>query len=424
MKLLNKTNIYFLGVSLIIFFLGGVLFYQLFRITIDNGINAKLRERKEYNIKQIERSDSLMLLFQKYTDVLSIGPVKEITAPDAEIYSDTLIFDSVDGHFIQYRQLSFSKKIKGSNYFIQVRRAVLDHTSLLKDVFILETLLFLAFIAALTLVNHQVSKKIWKPFYYILDRIHNYKVDLAPNLTLPKSSVNEFNELSLAIEKMSTKIKDEFNILKEFTENASHEIQTPLAIIKNKLELLLQTPEMPKAQMDLINSASVATNRLSKLNEALLILSKIENRQFHDVEDVSFNDIITRILLGFEELIKIKSISVEEHSEEIIRVKMHPYLAEMLLENLIINAIKHNITPGVITITTKGRTLEVTNTGARSMGDVEKLFRRFVKLNPKSQSLGLGLSIVKAICDTYLFNVHYSEKDGRHKITIDLPAQN
>src|SRR5579872_6386930 len=117
MKLLNKTNIYFLGVSLIIFSLGGILFYLLFQITIDNGINAKLHERKEYNIKQIARSDSLMLLFQKYTDVLSIKPIKKVAEPYKEGLSDTLIFDSVDGKFIQYRQLSFSKQIKGHNYF-------------------------------------------------------------------------------------------------------------------------------------------------------------------------------------------------------------------------------------------------------------------------------------------------------------------
>ncbi|HEV8512391.1 MAG TPA: HAMP domain-containing sensor histidine kinase [Cyclobacteriaceae bacterium] len=417
MKLLNKTNIFFLGVSLIIFSLGGILFYLLFQITIDNGINAKLHERKEYNLKQIVRSDSMMLLFQKYTDVLSIKPVDKIIS-EKENLSDTLIYDSVDNQFIQYRQLSFFKQVNGHNYFIQVRRAILDHTSLLKDVFILEGLLFLAFITVLTIVNNQVSKKLWTPFYFILDKINNYKIELAQNLSLPRSSINEFNELAIAIEKMSTKINDEFNILKEFTENASHEIQTPLAIIKNKLEILLQAPGLSKDQMDLISSASAATNRLSKLNEALIILSKIENRQFHEVEDISVNSNIDRILLSMEELIKIKSISIERHFHEALHIKMHPYLAEILLENLVINSIKHNTTPGSISITTDSETLEIVNSGNHSSGNVEKLFQRFVKSNPKSQSLGLGLSIVKAICDTYSFNVKYAIENGYHKIRI------
>lgn len=417
MKLLDKTNIYFFGVSLIIFSIGGVLFYLLFQITIDNGINAKLQERKEYNLKQIARSDSMMLLFQKYTDAISIKPIDKITS-EKEIVTDTLIYDSIDNQFVQFRQLSFSKQIKGRNYFIQVRRSVLDHTSLLKDIFLLEGLLFLAFIASLTLVNNQVSKKIWKPFHSILNAIHNYKIDLAQNLVFPKSSVDEFNELSVAIEKMSTKINNDFKILKEFTENASHEIQTPLAIIKNKLEILLQSPGMTKDQMDLISSASAATNRLSKLNEALIILSKIENRQFHEIENISINESAQRVLSSMEELIRIKSIFVDRQFHEILYVKMNPFLMEILIENLIINAIKHNTSPGFILVTTRHDSLEIVNSGNHAPGNVERLFHRFVKSNPKSQSLGLGLSIVKAICDTYSFTVKYGIENNYHRITV------
>jgi len=417
MKLLGKTNIYFLGVSLIIFSLGGILFYLLFQITIDNGINAKLHERKEYNLKQIARSDSMMLLFQKYTDAITIRSIDKITSGE-EILSDTLIYDSIDNQFVQFRQLSFSKQIKGRNYFIQVRRSVLDHTSLLKDVFLLESLLFLAFIASLTLVNNQLSKKIWKPFHFILSAIHNYKIDLAQNLSFPKSSVDEFNELSVAIEKMSAKINNDFKILKEFTENASHEIQTPLAIIKNKLEILLQSPGLTKDQMDLISSASAATNRLSKLNEALIILSKIENRQFHEIESISVNESIQRILSSMEELIKIKSIFIDSQFHEILSVKMHPFLSEILIENLIINAIKHNTSPGFISITTRQDGLEIVNSGNHSPNNIERLFQRFVKSNPKSQSLGLGLSIVKAICDTYSFSVKYRIENDYHRVTV------
>ncbi len=421
MKLLNKTTIYFLGVSFIIFLLGGTLFYSLFHITIDRSINAKLHERKEYNLKQLAKSDSLMLLFQKYTDVLNIKPVRNIVSGE-EILSDTLIYDSIDSKFIQYRQLSFYKKVNNRNYFIQVRRAVLDYASLLKDVFILETLLFLAFIATLTLVNNRVSKKIWKPFYHILDNINNYKVDLAQSMALPQSSINEFNELSAAIEKMSVKINNEFNVQKEFTENASHEIQTPLAIIKNKLEILLQAKGISKDQMDLINSASIAANRLFKLNEALIILSKIENRQFHEVLDISVNDMVNGILASFEELIKIKSISIERDYRQPLQIKMHPYLAEMLFENLIVNSIKHNTSPGTIFISTYTDRIEIINTGQSSGENASRLFQRFIKSNPKSQSLGLGLSIVKAICDTYSFVINYEITRGMHKVTVKFSA--
>jgi signal transduction histidine kinase len=255
-----------------------------------------------------------------------------------------------------------------------------------------------------------------------LDKISDYKVDLAETMIFKKNSIDEFNALSTAIEKMSVKINNEFHIQKEFTENASHEIQTPLAIIRSKLEILLQSPGLSKDQMDLINSVSVATNRLSKLNEALIILSKIENRQFHKVSEVCANDAIDEILSSLEELVKIKSISIIKKYQTKLSIKMHPYLAEILLENLITNSIKHNTIPGSIQVTTTADTLEIGNPIEGSVGNGRNLFQRFVKSNPRSQSLGLGLSIVKAICETYQFTINYEIKNGYYRIRILFKA--
>jgi len=416
MKLLKRTNRYFIGVSSLIFCLGGILFYFLFQIIIDDDINNKLHERKDYTIKQLERSDSLVL-FQHYSaNMLGIRRVPEIVFEN-ETLKDTSIFDNVENHTIVYRQLTFQKKIKGSSYVIQVRRAIVAHEELAEGVVFLEVLLFAAFVLSLTLINNEISKKIWKPFYYALDKITHYKVDLAQSMHLPQTSIDEFNELSVAIEKMSLKIHDEFNIQKEFSENASHEIQTPLAIVRNKLEILLQS-ELNKDQIELINSATVAITRLSKLNEALLILSKIENRQFHYVTEINVGELVDRIINGLEELIKLKSISVTREFGEPLLVTMNPFLCEILLENLIVNSVKHNVNAGKIFIVILGKNLRITNTGESPEVSTDKLFRRFVKSNIKSQSLGLGLSIVKAVCETYLFDIHYSADDGLHTVTL------
>jgi signal transduction histidine kinase len=417
MKLLNKTNIYFLAVSSIIFCLGGILFYWLFRVIIDKDIVNKLHDRKEYTIKQLARSDSL-LLFQDYSaNLVSIKPALAEAARN-EFISDTTIFDRIENKPIRYRQLGFTGKFNNTVYNIRVRRAIVEQKELIEGVILLEVLLFIAFVAVLTVVNNRVSKNVWRPFYFILDKINNYRVDSAQSMSLPRNSINEFNELSAAIEKMSIKIRDEFTIQKEYTENASHEIQTPLAIIRNKLEILLQSPALSTDQLGLISSASGAANRLSKLNEALIILSKIENRQFHQVESTNINAIVDETFLRFDELIKIKSIEVEKKSREDILIKMHPYLAEMLVENLIVNAIKHNASPGKIFVSSTNHTLEISNTSTLAVPNADKLFQRFVKINPTSQSLGLGLSIVKAICDTYLFAIDYSAKNGCHKVTV------
>lgn len=421
MKLLKKTNRYFIGVSSLIFCLGGILFYFLFLGIIDNDLTIKLHERKDYYLKQLEKSDSL-ILYQRYSaNMLGIRRIKKLVN-ETESLNDTSIFDVVENKAIVYRQLSFQKEVQGNPYLIQVRRATIVHEPVVEGVIILEVLLFVAFVLGLTITNNEISKKIWKPFYSALDKITHYKVDLAQSMQLPRTSIDEFDELSSAIEKMSLKIHHEFNIQKEFSENASHEIQTPLAIVRNKLEVLMQS-SLKKEQIELINSVMVAINRLSKLNEALIILSKIENRQFHNVASINVAEVIDRIIDGLDELLKLKSISIVTNYVELPSITMNPYLCEILLENLILNSVKHNIVGGKINISLGNNALGITNTGELSEVKAERLFQRFVKSKTNSQSLGLGLSIVKAVCETYLFQIKYAVEESMHTVTVLFEPQ-
>jgi len=423
MKLLDKTNIYFFGVSLLIFCIGGVLFFILFKIIIDIDQNQKLQLRKEYTIKQLMKSDSLEF-YQKYSaNMVFIRPVPKFN-DSTERFSDTTIFDNIDLQNVAYRKLSLNVTIKGKSYRIEMRRALVEMTRLIEGVVILVLILFTAFVAILSLVNNRLSKAIWKPFYQILDRINTYRIDRAESLSFPESSIEEFNILSVDIEKMTYKIHQEFNIQKEFIENASHEIQTPLSIINSKLEILLQTPQLASEQLDLINSSLIAVKRLSKLNEALLILSRIENRQFHYTEEININTALDRHLENLEELIQINNISITKEYLDKIRVTMNPFLADILLENLITNAIRHNVTGGSIIIRTEMEGLTISNTGAEPSGDPGTLFQRFVKVNKKSNSLGLGLSIVKGISDTYRFIIDYTFVNPMHRISLRINPSN
>ena len=423
MKLLDKTNIYFFGVSLLIFCIGGVLFFILFKIIIDIDQNQKLQLRKEYTIKQLMKSDSLEF-YQKYSaNMVFIRPVPKFN-DSTERFSDTTIFDNIDLQNVAYRKLSLNVTIKGKSYRIEMRRALVEMTRLIEGVVILVLILFTAFVAILSLVNNRLSKAIWKPFYQILDRINTYRIDRAESLSFPESSIEEFNILSVDIEKMTYKIHQEFNIQKEFIENASHEIQTPLSIINSKLEILLQTPQLASEQLDLINSSLIAVKRLSKLNEALLILSRIENRQFHYTEEININTALDRHLENLEELIQINNISITKEYLDKIRVTMNPFLADILLENLITNAIRHNVTGGSIIIRTEMEGLTISNTGAEPSGDPGTLFQRFVKVNKKSISLGLGLSIVKGISDTYRFIIDYTFVNPMHRISLRINPSN
>lgn len=421
MRLLIKTNLYFVAVSLVVFCTGGLFFYILFQVIIDNDLTEKLQGRKTYVVKQITESDSVLLYQKLSSNTITIQLIN--TIPDTlEIIRDTILHDDVEHKSIGYRQLSFQTQINGKNYKIQVRRMLVETHDLIQGVIVLEAFLFLAFVTILAVLNNQVSKRIWRPFYNILETINTYKVDHAEHLNFDKSSITEFNELSVAIEKMTTKINREFNNEKEFTENASHEIQTPLAIIKNKLELLLQTSGLNEKQMSLIIAAGTATNRLSKLNEALIILLRIENQQFHVVRDICINKLIDNHLSHLDELIQIKEIKVRKSYQEILYTKMNPFLADMLLENLIVNAIKHNHNLGFISITIGQTRLIISNSGNEPMKNPEKLFQRFFKGNQKSQSLGLGLSIAKAICDTYTISIWYRFENDTHIMELEFTS--
>lgn len=419
MKLLDRTNLYFLLAAVLIFGLGGLLFFFLFEEVIDNDLSHKLIARKEYVLKQLNKNDSI-LDFQPLSGntitILRTNNRQEM----ADRFSDTTMYDRIEKSSKTYRQLAFRSEVRGQMYEFRLRRLIVEDKDLLKGVIFLESGLFLAFVALLTLINSQLSKRIWKPFYRILDAISGYKIDQGESLKLRRGSIQEFNDLAAAIEKMTAKIRKEYLLQREFTENASHEIQTPLAIIRNKMEMLLQSPDITEGQLSLIKSMNSAAVRLSKLNEALLILARIENRQFHSVSDVCINDLIDYRLNGLNELIQMKNLVVERKYDSKIKAKMNPYLADILFENLIINAIKHNQSSGKISIRTVDHKISIANTGEPPKVAPEKLFGRFVKDNQKSTSLGLGLPIVKAICDTYSFPIDYSYEEELHKMTLKL----
>jgi len=424
MKLLSKTNFYFFGVALVIYCVGGVFFYLLFETILDRDNYDKLEVRKEYILKQLAKSDSV-LLFQKYSgNLLSIKSLPK-AGPAGDVFSDTIIYDQVEEADRPFRQLTYNANVNGKSYQIQLRRPILEDINLIEGDIILVLLLFAAFVLALSLLNRKLSIILWSPFYTILEKINSYKIEKAESiasLKFPPTKIDEFELLSAGIEKLIQRIHKEFKIQKEFIENASHEIQTPLAIIANKLELLLGSPGLPREQMDLVNSSMRAVNRLSKLNESLLIISKIENSQFNMGDELSLNIVIDRILENLDEVTKIKSLKIVRRFKNYILVKMNPLLAEILLENLITNSVKHNIDGGTIRIISEKTLLTIENTGAKPVGDPSKVFNRFVKLNTKSNSIGLGLSIVKSICETYGYNIDYTfvAEDNLHKIQIDF----
>jgi signal transduction histidine kinase len=276
----------------------------------------------------------------------------------------------------------------------------------------------------LSIYTWGLQKHLWKPFYGTLAVLADFDAKQNTSLNLPSTKTLEFRILNDEIEKMTEKIRNDYRNLKEFTENASHEMQTPLAIIRSKMELIIQSEGLTKDQSEAILEMFTSITKLSKLNESLLLLSRIENGQFNENETVIIKDIIEEKLSLFEDMINFRKITVEKiyNSSPLIIVNAH--LADILFNNLVNNAIKHNVNGGKIIIELNKDSGVISNSGIKPLKDPDNMFERFSKDSASSDSVGLGLAISKKICDAAGFKITYEYSENLHKITVFFAQYN
>jgi signal transduction histidine kinase len=232
--------------------------------------------------------------------------------------------------------------------------------------------------------------------------------------------VKEFRQLNETLEKMSLKIYSDYLHQKEFTENSSHEMQTPLAIIKTHIGLLMQSPNLKAEEMEQLQAIENTMKKLTALNKALLLLAKIENNQFSEHAAVDFEVLIRSIVEELDTFISLKELELQIHIEKQVMVEMNPVLAEVLLTNLIQNAIRHTPKKGSIQIGLEGKKLVIRNSGEPLSIRPEELFLRFKKNDASGDSIGLGLAIVKSITDLYHINISYAYTKGHHEFSVQL----
>jgi signal transduction histidine kinase len=417
MKLTAKSSIYYLIYTLFIFTVSTILFYFLIRNVLFDGIDEALHQEKnqvvenlkyENDFKGIHNSDFIEIIEVDSDKVYDRYYTKSIYHPDKK-------------EAIDYRELKSVYKHGENFYEITIRQPLTEAESLINSILPIEVALFLGLIVGVLLINRFISNKIWQPFYDLVDRLKNYDLLNIKIIPYQKSNVDEFDELSEIVEKMTTRIYRDFNSQKEFNENSSHELQTPLAIIRNKLELLIQSKNLKNEEMVLIESVFYTINRLTQLNKGLILLSKIENNQYSELSRINIGQLLEKLLVSFEELIDERNIRLELNISKTIIIPANQILIETLLFNIISNAIKHNLDGGTISINTLSKNvLEISNTGRELPVEAERMFERFLKNSTSEMSVGLGLSIVKKICDLYKFKITYSCENRIHSIIIEF----
>ena len=267
-------------------------------------------------------------------------------------------------------------------------------------------------------MNKAVSKKIWKPFNLTLDTLKNFRVDNPNGMELPKVNITEFKELQYSILKLAETNTQLFKAQKTFTENAAHELQTPIAIILANIDLLLQQPDLNADQAMQIENIAIASNKIKRLNKALLLLSKIENNAFIEVSEVNLNEVTKESLKNFEDNISTKSLHLALNNENAFIININKDLAEILINNLIANAIRHTKRNGDIYIESNKEIFIITNSATNGSLQQEKLFQRFQKQSNHPNSLGLGLEICKQICKISGLQLEYEFKNEQHFFKI------
>lgn len=284
-------------------------------------------------------------------------------------------------------------------------------------------LIFLAISLSLYITIHFVTRRLWYPFDDTLRKTEQFNLAQGDIPDFTQTDVCEFNRLNHSLTKLMEKDREMFRIQKEFSENASHELQTPLAVMCSKLDLLMQE-EMNERQMQLVADLYQLTTRMSYLNRNLLLLAKIDNAQYSLQEEVDIASLVSCSLPIYSVFQKRNSIQVEDcRTNRSTRLRANPVLLECLLKNLIVNAIRHSSSGSGVQIYIEDYSLTVSNLSIDGVAlDTTTLFRRFHSGDVKKGGNGLGLAIVKAICEFHGWTIHYQFEDARHCFTVSFPS--
>ena len=318
-----------------------------------------------------------------------------------------------------YRQLIFPVRVGGQLYTASVSKSEEEADDLLEMIMIITAGMILLLLGTLFLANRLLLRRIWQPFYQTLAGMRAFNLSSRNPLPASHTDIEEFRNLDEATRQMTQQILKDYEMLKNFTDNASHEMQTPLAIINSRLDLLIQDPELGAQHHRHIQAIYDAIGRLRQLNQSLLLLTKIENHQFDHTEPVDMAPLIEEKLVQLEDPLRSRHLVVHRDLDR-LRLPINGYLADILLNNLLLNAIRHNQEGGELTIRLRETGLQVCNSGPAIPFDPNTIFDRFVK-GAHSGGTGLGLAIVRQICDNYHFSLSYTYANQLHTVDIGFP---
>ena len=369
---------------------GVVLFFSI-KILLESEIEEELYSNKN-RVELILESDP------EHQGIPPVIEVEKVNRDQQRVLNDTLIYDPLQDEIELFRQLSQTKLINGQHYKITVRAMVIESENIL--VAIVSTFLIIILLAFLFLFyfNTNRNKKLWEPFFINLNKIKSFSIKERTDLNLIDSGIIEFDELNKELKALTAKVYSDYQNLKQFTEDISHEIQTPLAVMQAKIDTLVNATPINQEQYQQFTSLENDIRKLKNLNKRLILLAKIDNNQFVNDQIISLKQIFEEAIENMTEL-SSATFKLKSNADPLLRID--PTLAVVLCNNLLSNAIKHNYKDNEILVEIEVDNVQVLNQGKAPINHPEHIFNRFYRESRNKDSSGLGLSIIKKVCEQY-----------------------
>ncbi|WKK59847.1 HAMP domain-containing sensor histidine kinase [Sphingobacterium sp. BN32] len=397
------TNRFLVIAIWIIIAVWALLFYAFMMDEVYDNVDDGLKNQKIEIIREAFKNPSILEENQNYgINQFRILPTEDREGLDKNHFSREFMYMPYDEEDEPYRVLKtgfYSKD--GLPYSLEIRTSTVEEDDYSINLAIALTVLYLLIVLSILVVNYFVMSRAWKPFREILNNLSRYRFGHSKSFEPIPTKVKEFEELNGQIVNMISRNEEVFAGQKRFLENASHELQTPLAITISKLELLMQEGTLDESQLVRVSEAKQSLHRMVALNKSLLMLSRIDNNQYNEMEQVSFNDVLKNLLHDMEDIIEYKGIEVEFREQGNFTTQFNTDLAQIMLSNLIRNAIKYNTSPGKIRIEVTDSTIDIANSSNTGALNPTYIFERFHKGTQDNQSNGLGLSIVQSILEQH-----------------------
>ncbi|MGG5577753.1 sensor histidine kinase [Myroides sp. C15-4] len=418
-SLLNTYQRYFILYTGLLFIGCAPLFYWVMEFCYAEDLDELIEYRthdftqnylEELTIPEIE-------IWNRYNyDLLIIPPDASIVVNQPQLIS---FFNPAEGYEVGYRTLYTPITIESQPYILLARIAMVEPGDLLHTLLYEYGLIVLIFFLSTVFIQQFLAKKLWAPFYQTLNQIEHYNLEKGNVPAFEPTEILEFNRLNTNLQHLIANNLMVYKQQRVFIDNASHELQTPLAVFRSQLDLLLQDTDLTQKQMHLVQSLYNVSSRFNRLNKNLLLLAKIENNRFQHFQPINLAELLSSQWMFFEELAAEKEVLLTKKIEATINVEGIYTLLESLFSNLVTNAIKYTPSGGRIHLNLDATGIQLSNTGAVAL-DSDRIFMRFNRATEEKNGTGLGLSIVQEICKVHHWTISYSFAEELHHFHVSF----